>query len=569
MQRDAEAAIEEASLKDRRIKDLETAASAGVSQAEADEQQAKIARLSEELEHLKAGGEMKETLAKTEGLLEVAKTEYAGMKTRMSGVGSSAGRLLFAVQSLRAEQARLRATMREDLFDGFLGYMKEAAATLAARAGSAVEAATRELVAKYRFEVRQRKLIYNKLQELKGNIRVFCRVRYDSRVKCALAFPDADGMGEGTEIVCPDANDGKVRRKFEFDRVYTPENSQEDVFEDTEAIMTSCVDGYNVCLIAYGQTGSGKTYTMMGTDDNPGVNRRAVKQVLQLCRARDDTDFVIKVSLLEIYNEKILDLLSDQPASEQKCDVRIDPKTKLSFVSNLSQHEVTTEQEVLDILARGDANRSVAATKMNSTSSRSHCLLQIAVHSQDKISGQKACGTLSLVDLAGSERISKTEASGQRLVEAAAINKSLTALGQVFAGLRTGQSHIPYRNSKLTHLLQDSLGGDAKTCVFVNVSPADSNLSETTGTLKFGQVSRILGAAGSSTTSPGALGVWFASPGCVRGCGSYLARPSWPKFALTRARTGHSHHRAWADGQERKCKESRSKKKVVATVLSW
>lgn len=120
-----------------------------------------------------------------------------------------------------------------------------------------------------------------------------------------------------------------------------------------------------------------------------------------------------------------------------------DPKTKRSFVSNLSEHEVTTEDQVLEILRKGDSNRSVAATKMNSTSSRSHCLLQIAVHSVDRVSGARACGVLSLVDLAGSERISKTEASGQRLVEAAAINKSLTALGLVFAGLRTNQQHIP------------------------------------------------------------------------------------------------------------------------------
>ena len=140
----------------------------------------------------------------------------------------------------------------------------------------------------------------------------------------------------------------------------------------------------------------------------------------------------------------------------------------------------------------GEAHRSVAATKLNSVSSRSHLLLAIAIEGKDKISGQVSKGKLTMVDLAGSERIAKTEATGQRLVEAAAINKSLSALGQVFAALRRGEEHIPYRNSKLTHLLQDSLGGDAKTCVFINASPAESNLPETLGTLNFGSaISKI------------------------------------------------------------------------------
>lgn len=145
-------------------------------------------------------------------------------------------------------------------------------------------------------------------------------------------------------------------------------------------------------------------------------------------------------------------------------------------------------EDVVRCLADGDANRTTAATKMNSHSSRSHLLLIVTVTGTDKVSGQKSVGKLTLVDLAGSERVGKTEATGQRLIEAAAINKSLSALGQVFTALRTSQTHIPYRNSKLTHILQDSLGGDAKCCVFVAVSPAESNLHETVGTLQFGSV---------------------------------------------------------------------------------
>jgi hypothetical protein len=199
-------------------------------------------------------------------------------------------------------------------------------------------------------------------------------------------------------------------------------------------------------------------------------------------------EYSITLSLMEIYNEKIVDLLSSGSLDRVTCDIRQDPVTKLPYVSNLTQRKVTTVDDVVQTLAEGDANRSVAATAMNSQSSRSHLLLQIGVTSRNTITGVTSTGKLTLVDLAGSERVSKTEATGQRLVEAAAINKSLSALGQVFAALRQGQQHVPYRNSKLTHVLQDSLGGDAKTCIFINVSPAESNLAETIGTLKFGQV---------------------------------------------------------------------------------
>jgi kinesin family protein C2/C3 len=191
---------------------------------------------------------------------------------------------------------------------------------------------------------------------------------------------------------------------------------------------------------------------------------------------------------LSSYNEKIVDLLATGSLDKVTCDIRMDPVTKLPFVSGLTQRQVEHVDDVVKTLADGDANRSVAATAMNSQSSRSHLLLQIVVSSKNHLTGTTTTGKLTLVDLAGSERVSKSEATGQRLVEAAAINKSLSALGQVFTSLRTAQSHIPYRNSKLTHILQDSLGGDAKCCVFINISPAESNLPETIGTLKFGQV---------------------------------------------------------------------------------
>lgn len=176
-------------------------------------------------------------------------------------------------------------------------------------------------------------------------------------------------------------------------------------------------------------------------------------ELLRVCNSRDQVSYKITVSLLEIYNEKFVDLLSDLPVEQQECELRMHPKTKAGYVTNLTARPVTSVDDVIKTLADGEVNRSTAATKMNSVSSRSHLLLVMTIEGKDVITGQVSTGKLTMVDLAGSERISKTEAEGQRLVEAAAINKSLSALGQVFTALRKNESHIPYRNSKLTHIL--------------------------------------------------------------------------------------------------------------------
>eukprot|EP00042_Codosiga_hollandica_P036854 m.285581 g.285581 ORF g.285581 m.285581 type:complete len:1019 (+) comp54976_c1_seq2:150-3206(+) len=333
-----------------------------------------------------------------------------------------------------------------------------------------------ELTAKYRAESLQRKLLYNKVQELRGNIRVFCRTRADDRGKCVFEYPAS------TELLVPGLQGGT--KLLEFDVVYPPNATQREVFEDTKSTIMSVIDGYNVCLIAYGQTGSGKTHTMTGTKEMPGVNRNAITELLQLVKTNADIDFKIKVSLLEIYNENIFDLLTSDRDSKLSIHQAVDGSTQ---VAGLTLKDIASVEDIEQLMALGDAHRSVAATKMNSASSRSHAMMQIHVTGFNKISKITSYGKLSLVDLAGSERVSKSEATGQRLLEAAAINKSLTALGQVFKALATSAGHIPYRNSKLTHVLQDSLGGDSKTCVFVNISPLETNLSETICTLNFGQ----------------------------------------------------------------------------------
>jgi kinesin family protein C2/C3 len=241
---------------------------------------------------------------------------------------------------------------------------------------------------------------------------------------------------------------------------------------------------------------------MTGTNEKPGVNVRALKDLFRIMRERSEYEYSIKVSMLEIYNERIFDLLTDDILEDgaegedgatgaggggksKKFEIRHTPSGQV-HIPGLTEIPATSLQHVIKLLAKGSANRTVAATKMNLTSSRSHSVLQVIVTGHNRLSKETMNGKLTLVDLAGSERVSRSEATGARLVEAAAINKSLSTLGQVFTSLRNKALHVPYRNSKLTYLLQDSLGGDSKTALFMNVSPLNLDAVETSATLMFG-----------------------------------------------------------------------------------
>ncbi|XP_076447474.1 uncharacterized protein LOC143284568 [Babylonia areolata] len=384
-----------------------------------------------------------------------------------------------SAQSLHKSHAHLRMTITSQ-FDIMKQLIAETASAVSdiRKCDSGSQLELEEIRALYQKEALQRRLLYNQLQELRGNIRVFCRPRKDTRCGSCLKFPSEQ------DITVTNNDGGK--KTFSFDKVYTTESSQEEVFQDTNPIISSCVDGYNVCLMAYGQTGSGKTFTMMGPEDNPGINIRAVSELLKVCGERGETKtYTLKVSMVEIYNETVQDLLTTSAKT-----LEVHAVGNMVRIPNITEMAVESLKDIKEIMELGDKNRSVAETKMNSTSSRSHLLLRIAVSGTDKVSGAVSNGELTLCDLAGSERIGKTEASGQRLVEAAAINKSLSALGQVFAALRSSQLHVPYRNSKLTQILRPCLGGDAKACVFVNVSPDVKNFAETCNTLEFGSNAR-------------------------------------------------------------------------------
>ncbi|PSS26528.1 Kinesin-like protein [Actinidia chinensis var. chinensis] len=345
---------------------------------------------------------------------------------------------------------------------------------------------------KYLEECSKRKLLYNEVIELKGNIRVFCRCRPSNQDEIAngsTCVVDFDSSQENElQIICADSS----RKQFKFDHVFRPEDNQDDVFVQTSPVVTSVLDGYNVCIFAYGQTGTGKTFTMEGTPENRGVNYRALEELFRISNQRSSVmRYELFVSMLEVYNEKIRDLLienSDQPGKKLEIKQAADG---VQEVPGLVEACVYGTDEVWELLKSGSRSRSVGSTNSNELSSRSHCLLRVTVKGESLINGKRTRSNLWLVDLAGSERLGKIEVEGERLKESQFINKSLSALGDVISALASKMAHIPYRNSKLTHLLQSSLGGDCKTLMFVQISPNAADLGETICSLNF--ASRVRG----------------------------------------------------------------------------
>ncbi|KAJ2118741.1 hypothetical protein GGF48_004464, partial [Coemansia sp. RSA 921] len=247
-------------------------------------------------------------------------------------------------------------------------------------------------------------------------------------------------------------------------------------------------NGYNGTVFCYGQTGSGKTFTMMGADiDNDslkGITPRIVEGVFgQIVESPPTVEYMVKASYMEIYMERIRDLLNPD---ETNLPVHED-KANGVYVKGLMEVFVSSIDEVYQVMRQGAKNRVVAYTNMNAESSRSHSIFQITIEQKDTVSGKTKMGRLFLVDLAGSEKVGKTGATGQTLEEAKKINKSLSALGMVINALTDGKStHIPYRDSKLTRILQESLGGNSRTTLIINCSPSSFNAAETVGTLRFG-----------------------------------------------------------------------------------
>ncbi|CAK9145059.1 unnamed protein product [Ilex paraguariensis] len=357
----------------------------------------------------------------------------------------------------------------------------------------------------YHKVLEENRLLYNQVQDLKGTIRVYCRVRpFLPGGLDGQSTVDYIGENGNIMIVNPHKQGKDARRVFTFNKVFGTNVTQQQIYIDTQPLIRSVLDGYNVCIFAYGQTGSGKTYTMSGPDltreETWGVNYRALQDLFQISKARlDFIEYEVGVQMIEIYNEQVRDLLVID-GSNRRLDIRNNSQLNGLNVPDASLVPVKCTQDVLDLMRIGQRNRAVGATALNERSSRSHSVLTVHIRGKELHTGSILKGCLHLVDLAGSERVDKSEAVGERLKEAQHINRSLSALGDVISALAQKSTHIPYRNSKLTQVLQDSLGGQAKTLMFVHINPEANAVGETISTLKFAErvASIDLGAARSN-----------------------------------------------------------------------
>lgn len=320
-----------------------------------------------------------------------------------------------------------------------------------------------------------------------GNVNVMCRFRPISDKEREQSKGLCIESMDNHQVTVKNSNDLNIFR-FSFDRIFNPKANQEEVFQvAAKPIIDSVLEGFNGTIFAYGQTSSGKTYTMMGdleSKDNQGIIPRMVKHVFNhIENSPSEFEYTVKLSMMEIYMERIKDLIQTDRIN---LNIRED-KNRGNFVEDLSEHYVSSEEEIMELVQIGANNRTTKFTNMNDFSSRSHTILMLLIKSTNVDDMSIKTGKLFLVDLAGSEKIAKTGATGLTLEEAKNINKSLTTLGMVINSLTDEKSsHVPYRESKVTRILQESLGGNSKTCLIITCSPSNSNDSETLSTLRFG-----------------------------------------------------------------------------------
>ncbi|XP_078009955.1 kinesin-like protein KIFC2 isoform X2 [Phascolarctos cinereus] len=350
-----------------------------------------------------------------------------------------------------------------------------------------------------------RRAYQGRLLELRGNIKVLCRLKPGSPGNLLNVNPGPGGTITATYR-------GR-QRHFRLDRVFPPDATQEEVFRELEPAVLSCLQGYSVCIFTYGQTGTGKTYSMEGPPEDPGIAPRALQSLFREMGAQGESAQPrVTVSMVEIYNEAVRDLLASGPP--ERLTVRQGPEGCGGIhVPGLTCWDVSDLRALHKMLNLGRRNRATAATHMNERSSRSHALVTLTLTTAPPPHGPGTAGTLHLVDLAGSERVWKavmTESSGRagvrgrRLREAQTINRSLLALGGVMAALRARQPHVPFRDSQLTRLLQPALGPGATAVMLVQISPRPEDVGETVCSLKFAErVSQVeLGPARRHRTPP-------------------------------------------------------------------
>ena len=288
-------------------------------------------------------------------------------------------------------------------------------------------------------------------------------------------------------------NNQKENWSFQFDKILH-NVAQEEVFEYVKSVISNATLGFNGTVFAYGPTGSGKTFTMSGSSSNfnyRGIIPRAITRLFQELGGKVDYESKVSISYLEIYNEIIFDLLSPVPANEQKGEINFQEDSKGNVVvKGLTKHSVANEEEAFNLLFEGESNRTVSEHQLNKGSTRSHCIFTISVEMKSKVESSEKVLTskLNFVDLAGSERVKETGSMGLALKEAAYINKSLTFLEQVVVALTDKtkrKEYVPYRQSKLTHILKDAIGGNCRTIMIATIWPEEQFIMDTLSTLNF------------------------------------------------------------------------------------
>ncbi|CAE7197799.1 unnamed protein product [Symbiodinium pilosum] len=323
------------------------------------------------------------------------------------------------------------------------------------------------------------------------SIKVCCRFRPQNQLEKEQSGRICVTInGDGTSVYVP-----SIDNSFVYDRVFGVDATQKEVYDyAAKPIINGVLRGFNGTVFAYGQTSSGKTHTMEGPDIEDeiqmGVIPRMVWSIFDgIDHAADYIEFLVKVSIVEIYNERIRDLLDPK-----KDNLKIhEDKARGVFIGEVTETYVGSEQEIFDMMKAGKYNRAVAETNLNEHSSRSHLIFMLTIEQKNLHDRSVKVGKLHLVDLAGSEKVAKTGASGERLDEAKNINRSLSALGNVINALTDRKSnHVPYRDSKLSRVLQESLGGNAKTSLIITCSPSYFNEQETVSTLRFGQRAKMI-----------------------------------------------------------------------------
>lgn len=436
-------------------------------------------------------GRLHEALRVLAAREQQAAAETTAVEASAATAAASAASLRTALETLRAQHTAAEQT-HADVASEVLS-LRESAAALSAQAAALRNAAvaadsaattlagsTAALASSLAAAETSRRTLHACLQDLKGNIRVFCRVRPALRgegAPLALAIAGDDDDLYRQEL---DITHNAHHHTFVYDRVFGEHATNADVFEEMSQVVQSALDGTNVCVFAYGQTGSGKTHTMLAKDD--GMIPRAVAQLFATAQrlAPHGWRYSFQGQCVEVYNEQVYDLL----ANRTRRDVRHDPGTNTTEAVGATTVALDSPAAVQRLLHTAARSQTVAATKANEHSSRAHLVFSVRI--EGRCGTKTHAGVLHLVDLAGSERLAHSQATGERLRETQAINRLLACLGDVVHALGSADpKHVPYRNSKLTFMLQNALGGVLKTLMLVNVLPCADHYGETMLSLRF------------------------------------------------------------------------------------